>query len=98
MKLAVGGVADVSSGDEFRRIINCNMMSAARMTNLILPGMRKRRRGLIINIGSIAGTGFAIHRATYGATKVSQFSLLTVSYTFYNNYVLSLRDPPVSLI
>lgn len=71
MKVSVnGGVADVPSGDEFRHIINCNIMSMVRMTNLLLPAMRKRRRGLIINIGSIAGTGFAIKKATYGATKV----------------------------
>lgn len=70
MKLSANCVADFPSGDQFNEIINCNVMSVARLTNLVLPSMRKRNRGLIINIGSIAGTGFAPHRATYGATKV----------------------------
>lgn len=70
MKLATSCVADVPSGHQFNEIINCNVMSMARLTNLVLPSMRKRKTGLIINIGSIAGTGFAPQRATYGATKV----------------------------
>lgn len=71
MKLPTCLVADVPSGEDFRHIINCNIMSMARLTNLVLPSMRKKKRGLIINIGSVAGTGFAPMRATYGATKVT---------------------------
>lgn len=70
MKLSTGLLVDVSSGDEFEDIVNCNVMSVARMTNLVLPSMRKNKRGVIINIGSIAGVGYAPMRTTYGATKV----------------------------
>lgn len=70
MKLPTCSVADVPSGEQFADIINCNIMSMARLTNLLLPAMRKQKRGLIINIGSVAGTGFAPMRATYGASKV----------------------------
>ncbi|EFX74284.1 hypothetical protein DAPPUDRAFT_324516 [Daphnia pulex] len=76
MKLPTCNVADVPSGEQFADIINCNIMSMARLTNLLLPAMRKQKRGLIINIGSVAGTGFAPMRATYGASKafVDKFS------------------------
>ena len=51
-------------------VINCNVLSMARMTHLILPQMLQRRRGVILNIGSISGA-FATPLATiYGATKV----------------------------
>lgn len=73
MKLPSAGVADVSSGDDINDIINCNVMSMARLTNLVLPSMRKRKRGLIINIGSLAGSASAPMRTTYGATKVAVF-------------------------
>jgi 17beta-estradiol 17-dehydrogenase / very-long-chain 3-oxoacyl-CoA reductase len=81
MKLPTCNVADVPSGEQFADIINCNIMSMARLTNLLLPAMRKQKRGLIINIGSVVGTGFAPMRATYGASKVIQHSIINRSYT-----------------
>ncbi len=82
MKLPTCNVADVPSGEQFADIINCNIMSMARLTNLLLPAMRKQKRGLIINIGSVAGTGFAPMRATYGASKVihSIISIVPIQY------------------
>lgn len=76
MKLPTCQIADVPSGEQFNEIINCNVMSMVRLTNMLLPAMRKKKRGLIINIGSLAGTGFAPMRTTYGATKafVDKFS------------------------
>jgi 17beta-estradiol 17-dehydrogenase / very-long-chain 3-oxoacyl-CoA reductase len=73
MKLPTCAIADVPSGEQFGNIINCNIMSMVRLTNLILPAMRIKKRGLVINIGSIAGTGFAPMRTTYGASKVTPF-------------------------
>ncbi|XP_057374288.2 very-long-chain 3-oxoacyl-CoA reductase-like [Daphnia carinata] len=69
-------IADVPSGEQFNEIINCNVMSMVRLTNMLLPAMRKKKRGLIINIGSLSGTGFSPMRTTYGATKafVDKFS------------------------
>ncbi|KAI9556833.1 hypothetical protein GHT06_016625 [Daphnia sinensis] len=57
-------------------IIHCNVLSMTRMTHMILPGMIRRGRGVILNIGSISGA-FATPLATvYAATKafVDKFS------------------------
>ena len=88
MKLPNCCVADMSSGEEFRDIINCNIMSVARLTNLVLPSMRKKKRGLIINIGSVAGTGFAPMRAAYGATKVYYTRKKSTTFSATNRFVI----------
>ncbi len=38
-----------------RQMMRINIEAVAHMTSLFLPGMRERRRGFIINTGSIAG-------------------------------------------
>ncbi|MHB9033130.1 MAG: SDR family oxidoreductase [Anaerolineae bacterium] len=42
------------SDDDWQRAFNLNFMSAARLTRMVLPGMRERRWGRIINITSIS--------------------------------------------
>lgn len=48
----------------------------ARMTHMILPRMLHRKRGLILNIGSLTGTLPTPLATIYGATKafVDKFS------------------------
>ena len=55
--------------DRLSDVINCNVNSLVRMTHLVLPGMIRRKRGLIINVGSLLGTGSSPMYALYGATK-----------------------------
>ena len=44
-----------------------------RLTNMLVPRMQKKKRGIILCIGSLLGTGPATKRyTTYGATKVSR--------------------------
>ncbi|KAL0572872.1 hypothetical protein V5O48_009084 [Marasmius crinis-equi] len=38
--------------EEFREQFDCNFFGVVRLTNLILPGMRQRREGCIVMIGS----------------------------------------------
>lgn len=59
----------IQSDEQLSDIINCNVMSLARMTYLVLPGMVKRKSGLIVNIGSIASIGTTPMDAIYGSTK-----------------------------
>ncbi|WP_264480628.1 SDR family oxidoreductase [Psychrobacter sp. I-STPA6b] len=63
--------------DDWQQMIDTNVMGLCTMTNLILPSMVQRNSGLIINIGSIAGTYPYPGGNVYGATKafVKQFSL-----------------------
>ena len=62
---------------DWETMIEVNALALARMTNLILPGMDKRKRGHIINIGSTAGNYAYPGGNIYAATKafVKHFSL-----------------------
>ncbi|OCT59502.1 hypothetical protein XELAEV_18000924mg [Xenopus laevis] len=51
-------------------VINCNVMSVLHMTNIVLPDMLKKKKGLIINIASEAGTLPYPMIAVYSSTKV----------------------------
>ena len=53
----IGYFAAVEESDEaeVRRMFEINFFGLARMTRAVLPGMRKRRSGHIINVASICG-------------------------------------------
>jgi short-subunit dehydrogenase len=55
---AVGliGAIEETSIEEARNLFETNFFGVARMVNAVLPSMRQRRRGLIINFGSLAAT------------------------------------------
>lgn len=57
-------------------MVNVNIRGLLHMTHHALPGMIKRRRGQIINIGSVAGRAVGPTNAVYSATKsfVLQFT------------------------
>ncbi|XP_078389891.1 hydroxysteroid (20-beta) dehydrogenase 2 isoform X1 [Cetorhinus maximus] len=51
-------------------IMNCNVLSVLMMTRIVLPDMVKRKKGIIINISSEAGTHPHPLITMYSATKV----------------------------
>lgn len=63
--------------DDWLTMINTNVIALASVTHAILPKMVERKRGHIINLGSIAGSYPYPGGNVYGATKafVKQFSL-----------------------
>lgn len=63
--------------DDWDRMIRTNCAGLAYVTRALLPGMRARDRGHVVNIGSVAGTYPYPGGNVYGATKafVRQFSL-----------------------
>ena len=63
-----GALEDVPL-DEARRQFEVNVFGLARMTQLVLPGMRERRSGTIVNVSSIGGKIYAPLGAWYHATK-----------------------------
>ena len=69
--------AHKADSDDWKVMIDTNCSGLAYCTNAVLPGMVERRRGHIINLGSIAGTYPYPGGNVYGATKafVHQFSL-----------------------
>lgn len=76
--LALGlELAHEANLDDWYQMIDTNIKSLVTLTRLILPKMVNNKKGLIINMGSIAGTYPYPGGNTYGATKafVDQFSL-----------------------
>ena len=49
----------------------CNVDSMIVMTRAVLPKMYKRKRGLIINVGSLAAETEPVYMSTYSAGKVT---------------------------
>lgn len=65
---AYGAVEDVPIEDA-RKQIEVNLFGLARMTQLVLPSMRKNKFGRIINISSMAGKVHTPFGAWYHASK-----------------------------
>jgi len=63
------GAIEESDEAEVRRMFEINVFGLARMTRAVLPGMRKRRRGHIVNIASIGGIRAFPAVGFYNATK-----------------------------
>jgi NAD(P)-dependent dehydrogenase (short-subunit alcohol dehydrogenase family) len=65
---AYGALEDVPL-DEGRRQFEVNLFGMARLTQLVLPGMRQRGDGDIVNVSSVAGQIYGPLGAWYHATK-----------------------------
>src|SRR5215475_296285 len=67
----IGYFAAVEESDEaeVRRMFEINFFGLARMTRAVLPGMRKRRSGHVINVASICGLAAIPSLGDYSATK-----------------------------
>ncbi|MCO5273267.1 MAG: oxidoreductase [Cyclobacteriaceae bacterium] len=63
-----GAVEDVSI-EEAKRQFEVNLFGLARVTQLVLPGMRKQRYGRIVNVSSMGGKIYTPFGAWYHATK-----------------------------
>jgi len=63
------GGAEESSVDQVRTLFDVNLFGAMRVTNAVLPSMRRKGGGHIINISSALGFIPAPYSAHYGATK-----------------------------
>lgn len=59
---------DNLTGDLVQESVDINVAAPINLTAAVLPGMRSRERGHIVNIGSIAGL-HTLRSALYGATK-----------------------------
>jgi len=69
--------AHLASLDDWETMINTNTKGLVTVTRAILPDMVQRNSGLIVNIGSVAGSTPYPGGNVYGATKafVDQFTL-----------------------
>ena len=69
------GAIEESEDAEVRRMFEVNVFALARMTQAVLPGMRARRRGHIVNISSIGGIRAFPAVGFYNATKFAVVGL-----------------------
>jgi NAD(P)-dependent dehydrogenase (short-subunit alcohol dehydrogenase family) len=67
----IGYFAAIEEGEEkeVRRMFDINVFGLARMIQAALPGMRRRRKGFIVNFSSIAGLCAFPAAGYYNATK-----------------------------
>jgi NAD(P)-dependent dehydrogenase (short-subunit alcohol dehydrogenase family) len=67
----IGYFAAIEEGEEteVRRLFEINVFGMCRMIQAVLPGMRQRRKGCIVNISSLAGLRSAPALGFYNATK-----------------------------
>lgn len=57
--------------DLWKKMIDINVMSVVYFTNAILPGMKERKYGRIINVCSVAGVYGNANMACYSSTKAA---------------------------
>ena len=77
-----------SEEKEVRRMFEINVFGLARMTHLVLPGMRSRRSGHIVNVASIGGLRAFPAIGYYNATKFAVVGL---------SEALSLETEPLGI-
>jgi short-subunit dehydrogenase len=63
-----GAIEETSEKEAFSQF-NTNFFGMHRMCRKVLPIMRKQKKGLIVNIGSVAGTFSIPYQAMYSASK-----------------------------
>jgi 2-keto-3-deoxy-L-fuconate dehydrogenase len=71
---AVGTVED-NPYEEWRRVLDTNLLGAVRTTRAALPHLRRSNSAAIVNTCSIAATAGLPNRALYSATKGALLSL-----------------------
>ena len=74
----IGGMTAIedTTDDDWREMFETNVIAPVRLTRLVLPSMRERRAGTIVNVTSVAGR---ISPAPQGPYSASKFALETAS-------------------
>jgi len=94
--LALGlSPADAADLNDWDQMIATNITGLAHVTRALLPAMRARNRGHIINLGSVAGVYPYPGGHVYGGTKafVAQFTLNLKADLAGTNVRVSVIEP-----
>jgi NAD(P)-dependent dehydrogenase (short-subunit alcohol dehydrogenase family) len=67
--IAIGGPVEDTSTDEARAMVETNVLGVWRVCRAVLPAMRARGNGMIVNMGSVAGLVGTPFVGGYTATK-----------------------------
>ena len=65
----ISGAYEEMTIEELRAIFETNCFAALRLSQAVLPAMRKQRSGTIVNVGSVAGVIAVPMDGAYSATK-----------------------------
>jgi 2-keto-3-deoxy-L-fuconate dehydrogenase len=71
---AQGGI-DANDDEEWRRVLDVNVVGLVRVTRAALPALRRSSHAAIVNTSSIAATAGLPNRALYSASKGAVLSL-----------------------
>jgi NAD(P)-dependent dehydrogenase (short-subunit alcohol dehydrogenase family) len=69
------GTVEENSEDEWRQVIDVNVLGIVRVTRACLPSLRASRQAAIVNTCSIAATTGLVRRALYSASKGAVLAL-----------------------
>ncbi|TQD39315.1 SDR family oxidoreductase [Haloflavibacter putidus] len=77
--MGITGPLEETPDEEIQKVFDTNYFGVLRVIKAVLPSMRKRKTGFIINITSIAGYMGLPYRGIYSATK-GALELTTEAY------------------
>ena len=79
--IASAGVSEAFTPEQAQALFDTNVFGILRTTRAVLPSMRQRREGLVINVGSILGRVTFPFFGIYGASKFA-VEALTESFRY----------------
>lgn len=79
----------------WQKMVETNLLSAVRLCRLVVPGMKERGRGKIINVASVAGIQPGVGQGVYGALKAAliQFTRSLAQELGYANIQVNAIAP-----
>jgi 2-keto-3-deoxy-L-fuconate dehydrogenase len=67
--IGAAGTVEANSLDEWRRVLDVNLLGVVRTTRAALPALRRSTCAAVVNVGSIVATAGLPDRALYSASK-----------------------------
>jgi short-subunit dehydrogenase len=96
---ALRGAVEEIDLDAWRREFEVNLFACARLCQLVVPEMRRRRHGRIVNVSSVAGRVSTPFNGAYSATKFALEAMndaLRIELRPFGVDVIVLQPGPVA--